>query len=325
MQLEPRPAPLLQANQQQLGLLSNKVHSQVQPAATPNRAAELEMAVQPLQCSSAPQSDAAVAASEAGQPSAALALTPAATPSAQKEVSLLANPVTLLPSGAPDLRRQAPRVLAGCTGWQWPPQHDAARAHCCRWPFHTRPGEPRSHDLICGKPCQCPPTCCANHGGFVVRASRGLWLPLLWDGADSLLCACRLQRLPLTAATPAQRKRLCMQVCSPFKAREFRDAAHTHVATFVENVSQQVDMPQLFSQCASQTCSLLANSCSIVLTALSVPADCRGCQEGLAGDCDYCCQPHNPRHLPLHVSCCLLCAPCAMLVQPALHCSAEPK
>lgn len=219
MLLEPRPAPLLQANQQQLGLLSNKVHSQVQPAATPNRAAELEMAVQPLQCSSAPQSDAAVAASEAGQPSAALALTPAATPSAQKEVSLLANPVTLLPSGAPDLRRQAPRVLAGCTGWQWLPQHDAARAHCCRWPFHTRPGEPRSHDLICGKPCQCPPTCCANHGGFVVRASRGLWLPLLWDGADSLLCACRLQRLPLTAATPAQRKRLCMQVCSPFKAR----------------------------------------------------------------------------------------------------------
>ena len=35
MLLEPRPAPLLQANQQQLGLLSNKVHSQVQPAATP--------------------------------------------------------------------------------------------------------------------------------------------------------------------------------------------------------------------------------------------------------------------------------------------------
>eukprot|EP00891_Asterochloris_glomerata_P003319 jgi/Astpho2/3319/fgenesh1_pg.00054_%23_19_t len=99
MQLEPRPAPLLQANQQQLGLLSNKVHSQVQPAATPNRAAELEMAVQPLQCSSAPQSDAAVAASEAGQPSAALALTPAATPSAQKEDALAGSghPSTMLP------------------------------------------------------------------------------------------------------------------------------------------------------------------------------------------------------------------------------------
>ena len=96
LQLDPGPAPLLQANQQQIGLPS-EVHSQAQLAATPSRAAELEAAVQPLQHSLAPQSDAAEAVSEAGQPSAALMLSPAAARPAPDEVKFLSHPVKLLP------------------------------------------------------------------------------------------------------------------------------------------------------------------------------------------------------------------------------------
>ena len=96
LQLDPSPAPLLQANQQQEGL-PPELHSQAQLAATPSRAAELETAVQPLQDSSAPQSDAAEAVSEAGQSSAALVLPPEAARPAPDEVNLLSHPVTLLP------------------------------------------------------------------------------------------------------------------------------------------------------------------------------------------------------------------------------------
>ena len=140
LQLEPLAAPLLQADQQQLGL-PIKVHSQVQPVAHPSRAAELEATLQPLQHSPGPQSDAVGAAPEARQPSAALALTPAAAPPALDQVSLHFHSVTLLPH---ELCTHADSPLcdpAGCTGWQRPPQHNVARAHSCRQPFHTRPGE----------------------------------------------------------------------------------------------------------------------------------------------------------------------------------------